>query len=117
MWEILTSDIFDDWLSQLDDVDRGSVLAGLILLQEKGPQLARPYADTLEGSNITNLKELRIQSKGKPIRAFFVFDPKRNAIVLCAGDKSGDKRFYKKMIPIAESEYAKHLLTLEKDDG
>ncbi len=71
--------------------------------------------DSIKGSSIANLKELRVQHRGKPIRAFFVFDPIRQAIVLCAGDKTGnEKRFYKEMLPIAEAEYVKHLAKLEK---
>lgn len=117
MWKVATTDMFDAWYSELNEIDRNNVYAGLLLLKEHGPQLPRPYADTLEGSNISNLKELRVQSQGKPLRAFFAFDPKRQGIVLCAGDKTGDKRFYKRMIPIAESEYQKHLETLEKQNG
>jgi hypothetical protein len=104
-------------LTGLDDIDRANVLAGLIMLREKGPQLPRPYADTLEGSKIPNMKELRIQSKGKPLRAFFAFDPLRQAVVLCAGNKAGDKRFYTRMIPIAEAEYQKHLDKLRDNNG
>jgi hypothetical protein len=56
------------------------------------------------------MKELRVQSKGRPLRAFFAFDPQRSAILLCAGDKTGDeKRFYKEMIKLADAEYRKHL--------
>lgn len=109
MWQVITTDLFDGWFSSLDDTDRGNVLAGLLLLREKGPLLSRPYADTLEGSKVTNMKELRVQSKGKPLRAFFAFDPKRQAVILCAGNKAGDKRFYINMIAIAEAEYQKHL--------
>lgn len=115
MWQVITTDLFDDWFSSLDDTDRANVLAGLLVLRDKGPHLPRPYADTLEGAKIANLKELRIQSKGKPLRAFFAFDPLRQAVVLCAGDKSGDKRFYVRMIPIAEAEYQKHLDGLRKN--
>ena len=58
----------------------------------------------------TNMKELRIQSKGDPLRAFFAFDPTRTGVLLCAGNKVGDeKRFYKRMIPIADNEYETHL--------
>ena len=109
MWQIITTDLFDAWLTGLDDIDRANVLAGLIVLREKGPHLPRPYADTLEGSKVPNMKELRIQSKGKPLRPFFAFDPLRQAVVLCAGNKTGDKRFYTRMIPIAEAEYQQHL--------
>ena len=71
-------------------------------------------ADTVYGSKYTNMKELRIQSLGRPIRAFFAFDPQRTGIILCAGDKGGnDKRFYDEMIPVADKEYAAHLETLK----
>ncbi|EES0916290.1 hypothetical protein FXI30_004795 [Escherichia coli] len=58
-----------------------------------------------------NMKELRVQFAGEPIRAFFAFDPNRMAIVLCAGNKAGqnEKRFYKDMINLADSEYSKHI--------
>ena len=82
----------------------------MLLLQEKGPQLSRPYADTLNGTKFPNMKELRIQSKGQPLRAFYAFDPKRVGVVLCAGNKVGnEKQFYKNMIPVAEKEYQLHL--------
>ena len=62
------------------------------------------------------MKELRIQSKGKPLRAFFAFDPRRKAILLCAGNKSeNEKRFYKVMIPLADKEYQAHIDNLEAD--
>lgn len=110
MWLIQTTDIFDVWFDALDDIDKANVLASMIVLREKGPMLSRPYADTVNGSCHSNMKELRIQSKGDPIRAFFAFDPKRRGILLCAGNKTGnDKRFYEEMIPIADREFTAHL--------
>ena len=81
----------------------------LHLLRTNGPLLGRPYGDTVQGSKFRNMKELRVQHLGRPYRAFFAFDPKRQAIVLCAGDKTGDKRFYEKMIPLADKEFSQHL--------
>ncbi|HIB0075329.1 TPA: type II toxin-antitoxin system RelE/ParE family toxin [Escherichia coli] len=80
---------------------------------ERNTQLPRPYADTVKGSRYKNMKELRVQFSGRPIRAFYAFDPIRRAIVLCAGDKSNDKRFYEKLVRIAEDEFTAHLNTLE----
>jgi len=115
MWTVITTDIFDEWYNNLDDTDRVNVLAGMLLLREKGPALSRPYTDTVAGSKFPNMKELRIQSKGKPLRAFFAFDPERKAVILCAGNKSGkEKRFYKHMIKLADKEYGSHLDNLEK---
>lgn len=115
MFLVVFSEVFESWLNELDNDEHQSVLASLNLLQEYGYNLARPYADTIKGSKINNLKELRIQHDGRPLRAFFVFDPIRQAIILCAGDKTGDKHFYKKMIPLAETLYKEHLESLDNE--
>lgn len=115
MWTIKTTDMFDRWFTMLNDNGRASVLAALMVLREKGPGLSRPYADTLKGSRYPNMKELRIQSQGDPLRAFFAFDPARNGIVLCAGKKVGnEKRFYDEMLPIADREFANWLYILKE---
>ncbi len=116
MWDVITTDKFDEWFDSMDDNDRANIIAGMLLLEAKGPALSRPYADTVDGSRFSNMKELRVQSKGKPVRVFFAFDPKRKAILLCAGNKSkNEKRFYKVMIPIADKEYQIHLNNLGVD--
>lgn len=113
MFKVLYSQEFTEWLTSLNDDTFDDVQAMIELLKEYGYNLARPYADTLKDSDLTNLKELRIQSNGRPLRAFFVFDPLRQAVILYAGDKTGDKRFYKKMIPLAETIYQRYLDQLE----
>ena len=118
MWTILTTDTFDRWYQTLDDTDRANVLASLLVLRQMGPQLGRPHADTVNGSCHRNMKELRIQSKGKPLRAFFAFDPERRGILLCAGNKaSNNKRFYDEMIPIADREFTAYLEALQIGDS
>ncbi|KEA51642.1 MULTISPECIES: type II toxin-antitoxin system RelE/ParE family toxin [Mangrovibacter] len=116
MWEIITTECFDEWFLGQEDALRESVYVAMGVLEKFGPKLGRPYVDTLKGSSFANMKELRIQHAGNPVRAFFAFDPTRQAIVLCAGDKTGlnEQRFYKDMIRLADSEYRKHLITLEK---
>jgi len=114
MWEIETTCLFDDWYFSLGEVDRENVLAAILVLREKGPMLSRPHADSVYGSVHSNMKELRVQSKGRPIRAFFAFDPARTGIILCAGEKTGkDKRFYDEMIPLADREFTAHLEMLK----
>lgn len=110
MWIIKTTDRFDEWYEAQDDTDRTNVLAAMMVLREYGPMLSRPYADTVKGSRYSNMKELRVQSKGEPIRAFFAFNSARTGILLCAGNKGGDeKRFYEVMLPIADCEFKKYL--------
>lgn len=113
-WKVLFTECFETWLLNQDTEMRRSVLASIGRLQLAGPNLARPYADTVKNSKYAKMKELRIQHKGKPIRAFFAFDPLRQAIVLCAGDKSNDKQFYKNMISLADAEFETYLNNLEK---
>ncbi|MBE4605505.1 type II toxin-antitoxin system RelE/ParE family toxin [Vibrio navarrensis] len=115
MWNVVTRPLFDEWFLSLDESDQINVRACIQVLLERGPQQSRPYADTVEDSKHSNMKELRVQSNGKPIRAFFAFDPERTGIILCGGDKTGDKRFYKKMIPIADAEFDEHLEELKNE--
>ena len=104
MWTILSTDTFSKWIasSAVDESAAEDIRAALIVLREFGPSLGRPRVDSLKGSNLNNMKELRVQSKGRPFRILFAFDPLRQAILLVGGDKTGDKRFYDKLIPIAE---------------
>lgn len=113
-WNVVLTDYFEIWLKQQDEATQVSILASLTNLQIYGPLLSRPYADTIKSSRYANMKELRIQHKGKPIRAFFAFDPLRQAIVLCAGDKSTDKLFYSKMLKIADREFETYLKNLDE---
>ncbi len=91
-------------------------LAHLELLKDRGPLLARPNADTLKGSSIANLKELRFEHDGAPIRILFAFDPKRQGVILLGGDKQGDKRWYETNIPIAETRFNEHIERQRKED-
>jgi hypothetical protein len=86
------------------------------LLQQFGPQLGRPRVDTLKGSRHANMKELRLSAADGEWRVAFAFDPKRSAILLVAGDKSGvsEKRFYRELIRKADEGFDAHLLWLKK---
>lgn len=108
MWTVITTDVFNQWLEQQDESTQEKVLAALVVLQSQGPSLGRPLVDTVYDSKYTNMKELRVQHRGKPIRAFFAFDP----LILCIGDKSGKKRFYTEMLTIADEQYTLHLKSL-----
>ncbi|MDE2408775.1 MAG: type II toxin-antitoxin system RelE/ParE family toxin, partial [Actinomycetales bacterium] len=86
-------------------------------LRDIGPKLGRPLVDSIAGSTIHNMKELRPGSSGSTeIRVLFVFDAKRQAVLLVGGDKSNDYvRWYRKNIPLAEARFALYLEG-EKDD-
>lgn len=100
-----------------DEALQDTVAAHVGLLEEVGPTLGRPYAATLRGSSLANLKELRVQHRGRPYRILYAFDPNREALLLLAGDKAGHKRWYRKAIPRAEAIFARHVKGLEDQDG
>lgn len=110
MWVIKTTDTFDSWFVRLPQKEKKCVTASLILLSLKGPNLRRPYADTLKGSRFPNMKELRIQCHGDPLRALYAFTPERSGLMLCAGRKTGsEKRFYQSMLLLADNELTHYL--------
>ena len=113
MWEIEYTDEFELWWGTLSISEQEDIDASVTLLKNLGPALSRPHCDTLTGSRYQNMKELRTQSHGKPLRTLFAFDPRRLAILLIGGDKTGDKRFYERMIPISDELFYKHLKELE----
>ena len=113
-WDVLFDDDFSTWLAGLDADLRNDIIAHANLLREHGPHLGRPHVDTLEGSAFTNMKELRVQFRGDPWRVLFAFDPNRAAILLVGGNKRGDKRWYKRNLPIADDRFARHLKRLEQ---
>jgi hypothetical protein len=108
-WEIEASDEFHQWYQGLDEDEVESVNFSVDLLEEAGPILGRPHVDTLRHSNIPNLKELRVQHEGRPMRILFVFDPRRIGYLILGGDKTGNDAWYTMFIPIAEKIYRKHL--------
>jgi hypothetical protein len=114
-WEVEGTDEFYAWFSGLTSPERISVAAKIDLLEEKGPSLGRPHVDTLKGSKLTNLKELIIQHAGDPYRVIFAFNPRRAAILLLGGRKTGSK-WYKAAIREAEKIYEQYLEEL-KDEG
>ena len=114
-WTVLYHDAFLPELEVLSEGVQDELLALVELLIVSGPTLGRPHSDTLAGSKHTNMKELRFGADDGVWRVAFAFDPKRRAIVLVAGDKSGvaQKRFYKSLIATADARFIEHLETLK----
>ena len=118
-WNVEYTDEFEAWWNSLTEEEQEDVGAGERLLEKRGPSLPFPYSSEVKNSRHGHMRELRIQSGGKPLRVFYAFNPKRTAILLIGGDKTGDDRFYERMVPIADNLYDEHLreLSKEQDNG
>lgn len=112
-WRVLFHDEFLPEFNELPEDIQDELLARLKVLGQFGPRLGRPNVDTLDGSEFSNMKELRFQLDGV-WRFAFAFDPERNAIVLCGGNKEGDKRFYRSLIARADRRYKAHIASLHR---
>ncbi|MBV9110447.1 MAG: type II toxin-antitoxin system RelE/ParE family toxin [Gemmatimonadetes bacterium] len=85
------------------------------MLEQDGPALGFPYSSDIAGSRYGNMRELRAQSRGRPLRVLYAFDPRRHAILLLGGDKTGDARWYERNVPRADALYSAYLDDLRKE--
>jgi hypothetical protein len=114
-WNVENTGEFGDWWSGLTERQQENISAIVLLLMEHGPQLPFPYSSGVSASRHSHMRELRVQSGGRPIRIFYAFDPRRTAILLIGGDKTGDGRFYERMIPIADALYDTYIEEIRKE--
>ena len=113
--EVEYTDEFGVWWTSLSDAEQVDVAATITLLEARDVRLGFPHSSGINGSRHSHMRELRIQSSGKPIRIFYAFDPLRAAILLIGGDKTGDDRFYEVFIPVADDLYDQHIAILQKE--
>ena len=114
-WSVEYTDEFAKWFADLSESQQDDVTAVGLLLMQQGPQLPFPHSSGLVGSRHAHMRELRVQSGGRPLRVFYAFDPRRSAILLVGGDKTGDGRFYERMIPVADRLYDIYIDELRKE--
>ena len=116
-WAVELHPEFDPEFRALREAVRLELLACAKLLEQFGPQLGRPRADTLNGSRHGNMKELRFYADDGVWRFAFAFDPRRRAIILIGGDKSGvsEKKFYRQLLERADARMDEHLLRLRRE--
>ena len=116
-WAVEIGEEFEAEFDALPAQVRTEILALSLVLEQFGPQLGRPRVDTLSGSRHANMKELRFSAADGEWRVAFAFDPKRRAILLVAGDKSGgsEKRFYRELIRKADNRFDAHVARLKKE--
>lgn len=114
-WDVEYTDEFGAWWAGLTTVEQVSVTSVVGLLELKGPALPFPYSSGIHGSRHPHMRELRIQHEGRPYRVLYAFDPRRTAILLLGGDKTGDDRWYHQNVPRADKLYDAHLIELRRE--
>jgi hypothetical protein len=114
-WEVEYTDEFGDWWAGLPETQQDRIAATVRLLAARGPSLPFPHSSGVNGSRHQHMRELRVQSRGNPIRIFYAFDPRRTAILLIGGDKTGNDRFYEQYIPLADALYDAYLEELRAE--
>ena len=115
VWDVEYTEQFEQWWADLTLAEQRSVGLAVDLLEEKGPNLDFPHSSGIRSSRHSNMRELRVQSGGRPLRIFYAFDPRRSAILLIGGDKTGDNRFYVRFVPLADELYDEYLAELRRE--
>lgn len=115
MWEVEYTDEFEAWWRELIQHQQEALDDRVMLLAEVGPALRRPVVGDISTSRHNNMKELRVSKAGE-LRVLFAFDPRRHAILLLGGDKSGQwRRWYRWAVPAADDLYDAHLEELRQE--
>lgn len=117
MFEVEFTEQFEAWWDGLSIDQQVAISARIDVLAQRGPALLRPLVGAIKGSAFDpQMKELRVDEHGS-LRILFMFDPRRVAILLIGGDKSGRwQDFYNRMIPVADRLYREHLREIESED-
>jgi len=116
MWEVEYTNEFEEWWETLGEAEHKRISYSVNLLREAGPSLPFPHSSEAKGSRHGAMRELRSQCEGRPLRTFYAFDPRRTAILLIGGDKTGDDRFYDEMIPKADKIYDEYLREIQEEN-
>lgn len=114
-WEVEYTEDFERWWHTLTECEQISLDASVRLLEIFGPALKFPHSSGISGSRHGHLRELRTQSGGHPLRTLYAFDPRRTAILLIGGDKTGNTRWYEQFVPVADALYDDHLRQLKEE--
>ena len=106
MVEIDTTDAYKAWYLDLEKREAAAVDRKVKMLQLLGLALPFPHSSDIKGAKYA-FRELRVNNP--PIRVLYAFDPKRKAVLIIGGDKSGDERFYERITPQAEKLWLEYL--------
>jgi hypothetical protein len=115
VWDVEYTHEFGAWWETLSHAEQRDITAVVDLLVVKGPHLGFPHTSGVAGSRHAPMRELRIQHTGRPYRVLYAFDPRRTAILLLGGDKTGDDRWYEKHVPVADRLYDRYLEEIQKE--
>jgi hypothetical protein len=114
-WDVEYTDQFGEWWDSLSEGEQDAMDVGVRLLEERGPTLGYPYSTDVRSSRHRHMRELRVQHRGEPYRILYAFDPRRTAILIIGGMKTGDDRWYDKFVPLADRLYDEHLDELRRE--
>ena len=115
MVEIEFTDEFERWWETLDAETQDSIAFAVRLLEEKGTNLRSPHSSGINGSRHGRMRELRVQHQGQPYRILYAFDPRKVAVLLLGGDKTGNDRWNEENVPTADRLYDQLLEELREE--
>lgn len=114
-YEVEFTDEFKEWWDGLTAEEQSKIAKAVLLLEDQGTRLGDPHSSGIHGSRHRHMRELRVQHEGRPYRILYAFDPRRIAILLIGGDKTGDRRWYASFVRVADDLYDEHLREIREE--
>ncbi|MDE0070097.1 MAG: type II toxin-antitoxin system RelE/ParE family toxin [Caldilineaceae bacterium] len=114
-WKVKHADRLWQWWQRPKENQRDTLPARVELLTVYGPELPYPYFSDIRGSRHGEMRELRVQSGGRPPRVFYAFDPRQTSNLFIGGDKTGNDRFHEQSLPVADALHNEHVEELRKE--
>ena len=114
------TDEFNRWWDTLAMRQQRAVSSRLSRLRYYGMVMSEKYSKIVADEDGVAMRELRVSVDRRQLRAFYAADPRSTAVapmavVLLGGDKTGDRGFYPRNLPIAYDIYAAHIRRLETE--
>jgi hypothetical protein len=113
-WEVEFTDEFNQWWNTLTVQEQRAISPKISRLMFYGAELSSPHSKPLKNSR-NKLYELRVQNRGRPLRILYAFDPRQTAVILIGGNKTGDSRFYRRYVTIANDIFDEFIARLERE--
>ena len=114
-WEVEFTEEFQGWWDSLSEEEQDDVAVSVRHLVEFGPALGFPHSSKVVTSRYPQMRELRTQRSGRPLRTLYAFNPERTAVLLIGGDKTGNDRWYESFVPVADRLFDEHLNELRME--
>lgn len=114
-WNVEHTDEFAEWYHGLSEAQQDDITAAGLLLIEQGHNCPFPIRQGLTDRSTLICVSCVCRAADDRCEYFTLSIPGGSAILLIGGDKTGDDRFYERMVPVADQLYDMYIAEIRKE--